>query len=748
MDGLSNYIDTAADEMKFWTTAYPSGVTLGNLDFRLGGAITGNFTMADDAWVGLGSSAGRIVFDNQATDYVKISDAYLGVGVNPISALTLPASTGEANGITLGTIDTGAIFYDDNTGLYVSSGGNIKLRLDDNDNSANTLVILNGAGDTVTSIAETGVITNNTADGTAPFVVSSTTVNSNLNADLLDGNHASAFQPANANLDDWAGLTGALGNIPYGSGAGTLAMLPGNATTTPKVLGQVGDGVNSAAPTWVSFDPIVPDDSELNITGSVAISSALDVMQDIAIHHTAPQILLSDTTASAKSAIIDVDANIFSIYEPSNPWYSLLTCNLANNRVGIRTETPSEAFEITAGHLRFNTIAAPGACTATQVSGGGALSASTAYTYRITYVTASGETEAGTASSPGVTVSANDSIQLSNIPVSSSPFVTARKIYRNKSGSLSDWYLCNTIADNTTTTYLDTKADANLGANRYTYTSNSTAGVLKVGTAQAIRTQSNETAVGLGALPVSQGFSNVAVGTNALASVTSGYYHVGIGYNALYSASSGSSCIGIGYEAARSMAGNHGTVAVGFQSLYSTTGGYNTAIGGLSGSTSTSGTYNVFVGRESGNGTATAENITTDDYCGFLGYQSGQVSGSGDLQNAWAIGKQALVGADNTLAIGGNGAGGGTAIKVDVSGDLQVRGNDIQNSDGEATITMNADQHVALAGELSIKVYSQASEPTLSADNYMAIWIDTDDSNKVYLVFRRGTGDQVKVQLT
>jgi len=47
-----------------------------------------------------------------------------------------------------------------------------------------------------------------------------------------------------------------------------------------------------------------------------------------------------------------------------------------------------------------------------------------------------------------------------------------------------------------------------------------------------------------------------------------------------------------------------------------------------------------------------------------------------------------------------------------------------------------------------IKTYTQAAEPTLSADNKAAIWIDSDDSNRVYLVFRRGIGDQVKVELT
>jgi len=51
-------------------------------------------------------------------------------------------------------------------------------------------------------------------------------------------------------------------------------------------------------------------------------------------------------------------------------------------------------------------------------------------------------------------------------------------------------------------------------------------------------------------------------------------------------------------------------------------------------------------------------------------------------------------------------------------------------------------------GELRIKIYSQTTEPTLTADESIAIWKNTGDSNRIYLVFRRGSGDQVKVELT
>ena len=64
----------------------------------------------------------------------------------------------------------------------------------------------------------------------------------------------------------------------------------------------------------------------------------------------------------------------------------------------------------------------------------------------------------------------------------------------------------------------------------------------------------------------------------------------------------------------------------------------------------------------------------------------------------------------------------------------------------KAAIGKNGD--MAIEGEFKMKVFSQAAEPTLGADSRMAMWIDTDDSNRVYLIFRRGSGDHVKIELT
>ena len=71
----------------------------------------------------------------------------------------------------------------------------------------------------------------------------------------------------------------------------------------------------------------------------------------------------------------------------------------------------------------------------------------------------------------------------------------------------------------------------------------------------------------------------------------------------------------------------------------------------------------------------------------------------------------------------------------------------ISSTTVQAAINELDTEKYAEDNEIKIKVYSQTTEPTLSADSKMAMWIDTDDANKVYLIFRRGTSDQVKVEL-
>ena len=102
------------------------------------------------------------------------------------------------------------------------------------------------------------------ATGTAPLTVASTTVVPNLNADLLDGQHASAFQLA---LTNPITGTGATNYIPKWTGTGTQgnSLLSDNGTNTVSVLSsdsrlQGGDSVgrmlfgNSTLTSYIEFD--------------------------------------------------------------------------------------------------------------------------------------------------------------------------------------------------------------------------------------------------------------------------------------------------------------------------------------------------------------------------------------------------------------------------------------------------------------------------------------------------------------
>jgi uncharacterized phiE125 gp8 family phage protein len=87
-----------------------------------------------------------------------------------------------------------------------------------------------------------------------------------------------------------------------------------------------------------------------------------------------------------------------------------------------------------------------------------------AHRYRVTFVTADGETEGGTISD-SVTVAdktVNGKVELTAIPTGGAA-VTSRELYRTEAGG-TDYLALATIADNSTTTYTDNIADASLGA--------------------------------------------------------------------------------------------------------------------------------------------------------------------------------------------------------------------------------------------------------------------------------------------
>jgi hypothetical protein len=63
---------------------------------------------------------------------------------------------------------------------------------------------------------------------------------------------------AQENFDAWSPFS-AVGDILYGGAAGTGTRLPGNTTTTQKLLSQTGNGAASAAPAWSTLTAILDE---------------------------------------------------------------------------------------------------------------------------------------------------------------------------------------------------------------------------------------------------------------------------------------------------------------------------------------------------------------------------------------------------------------------------------------------------------------------------------------------------------
>lgn len=94
---------------------------------------------------------------------------------------------------------------------------------------------------------------------------------------------------------------------------------------------------------------------------------------------------------------------------------------------------------------------------------GGSLTSSATYKVKVTFVSATAESN-GQSSEASVTLGASENaISVTNIPTSSDPQVTKRRLYRTKANG-AIYYLDTEIANNTTTTATLTKADSALGA--------------------------------------------------------------------------------------------------------------------------------------------------------------------------------------------------------------------------------------------------------------------------------------------
>jgi len=173
------------------------------------------------------------------------------------------------------------------------------------------------------------------------------------------------------------------------------------------------------------------------------------------------------------------------------------------------------------------------------------------------------------------------------------------------------------------------------------------------------------------------GYSNTASGMSALYSNTTGYWNTASGYQALYSNTTGINNTADGYQALSSNTGGIGNTATGYQVLYQNSGtgnygAYNTGSGNQTLYANTTGSHNTAFGA----GALVAN--TTGDSNTAVGFQALEANTTGSgltcigvlctasedaLRNATAIGAHAVVGASNSLVLGGT---GDYAVKVGI----------------------------------------------------------------------------------
>ncbi len=106
-------------------------------------------------------------------------------------------------------------------------------------------------------------------------------------------------------------------------------------------------------------------------------------------------------------------------------------------------------------------IQAPGALTAAVSATAGNVDVGT-HSYKVTFFDGHGETEASVKSNVVTVSSSAKQVNLTAIPKGGEGTLT-RRIYRTTAGDTGDWFFVAEIMDNTSTTYTDDVADADLG---------------------------------------------------------------------------------------------------------------------------------------------------------------------------------------------------------------------------------------------------------------------------------------------
>jgi hypothetical protein len=160
----------------------------------------------------------------------------------------------------------------------------------------------------------------------------------------------------------------------------------------------------------------------------------------------------------------------------------------------------------------------------------------------------------------------------------------------------------------------------------------------------------NSIAVGTNALAsVTTGLRNIAIGTDALSSITTGNNSVAIGNNALKNWNNVNVCVAVGTDSLMSNIVGTQNTAFGFQTLKNTTAANNSAFGHNALNNNLAGTGNAAFG------SLAATTFTSGGSNTFIGFQAGYALASGNnniFVGVSGVGPTFLSSGDNNILIG------------------------------------------------------------------------------------------------
>lgn len=288
------------------------------------------------------------------------------------------------------------------------------------------------------------------------------------------------------------------------------------------------------------------------------------------------------------------------------------TANISGSKINttdLKINTSKEI--LTTNNLNFKALMPPNTFQLSETKPGNLCGK---YKYKVTYVTADGETEG---SKPKAYTIGNcpSSIIISDIPNDNG--VIGRRIYRTRTGGYDDYaysyYLVATEADIVNNSFTDNMDDATLVNQPWVPYSNSTGGRILFTDIDGI--QRPLLTYGLTI------HSNLFLGPYAGDNITSGRNNTFIGFMAGRDNTTGFTNTFIGYLSGQHNTSGHYNTFIGTDSgVQNRDGFYNTYVGAIAGFNHDKGDYNTFVGADAGHFSKEgSENV-------FIGYSAGENS--------------------------------------------------------------------------------------------------------------------------